>query len=261
MIKQPDLFNDIKPDTKQYRPVITAQLNGKGVLDVDTVKGCYFGMNKYKEGGCYGECYAYKIANRYGIDFKTSVSRLPYKKAFKDVFFAVKDHNKNFYRIGTAGDPSHDWDNTVKICKMLQPTGKAPVIVTKHWISLKDSHLAQLKEVGATINTSTSGMDSNSEILHRTTQLKRIGAYGLKSINRVVTCKYGKSEWAIKCQEKQDYLLSFDRIIDTPFRPTKSNKRVLNGDILINSDNISMHKENIHTGTCDDCPDKCGTLL
>jgi len=246
---------------KQYKPAITATLNAKGVLDVDTVKGCYFGLNKYPDGGCYGECYAYKIAHRYGIDFKTSVSRLPYKKAFKEVFFKVKEHTRGWYRVGTAGDPSHDWCNTVDICERLKGTGKTPVVVTKHWVKIKDSHLKSLARLGAIFNTSVSGMDSDSEILHRTAQFDRVKDAGIKSILRVVTCKYGISEWALKCAENQNYLFSLGEIIDTPFRPATNNKRVLNGDIVVDKNNISMHKENIHTGTCDNCPDKCGTLL
>jgi hypothetical protein len=35
----------------QYLPVLTVVENRKGVLDVDTVKGCALGMQHYPEGG------------------------------------------------------------------------------------------------------------------------------------------------------------------------------------------------------------------
>jgi hypothetical protein len=58
-------FTFCEAPNKQYHPILTATLNRKGVLDVDTVKGCTIGLAKYPKG-CYGECYAYKNARRYG---------------------------------------------------------------------------------------------------------------------------------------------------------------------------------------------------
>jgi hypothetical protein len=116
---------------RQYKPILTAVENQKGVLDVDTVKGCTAGMRAYPDGGCYGECYAQKTAARYGIDFTVSVSRKLTRETRAQVFHAVKDYPANWYRIGTAGDPCHDWDNTLDVCEFLQHTGKAPVIITK----------------------------------------------------------------------------------------------------------------------------------
>ena len=53
-----------------YHEIITASVNHKGCMDVDTVKGCTLGMRAGKNGrGCYDECYANEIASRYGIDF------------------------------------------------------------------------------------------------------------------------------------------------------------------------------------------------
>ena len=49
-----------------YKPVLTASENLKGVLDVDTVKGCSSGMAAYPGTGCYGACYAATTAKQYG---------------------------------------------------------------------------------------------------------------------------------------------------------------------------------------------------
>ena len=59
---QSTLF-DITRMPRLYHDSITAFENGKGCMDVDTVKGCSAGMQGEPDG-CYGECYAAKIANR-----------------------------------------------------------------------------------------------------------------------------------------------------------------------------------------------------
>ena len=262
------LFKDfeIKDGIRQYRPILTACHNGKGVLDVDTVKGCRCGITKYPDGGCYSECYAYKTAHQYGIDFSVSVSRKPGKRTFKAVFFAVKNHFAKWYRIGTAGDPSHDWENTITVCEMLKPAGKIPVIITKHWERLTETQIERLGKVNAVINTSTSGMDDEFEIEYRVSEIERIKWCGVRSVCRVVTCKYGKSDWAKSAKEKQDYLLSITPIIDNPLRADKLNERVISGDIVLsrNDDSIgggkfiSLHGSNVHIGRCELCPDQCG---
>lgn len=250
-----------------YKPVLSAYLNKKGVMDVDTVKGCYLGMLNYPDGGCYNECYANKTAKRYGKNFSKSITRLIDKKTFDAVFNFVKKHNLSWYRIGTFGDPCHDWNNTVKVCEALKNTGKTPVIITKHWIPLSDDNLKGLKSVGAVINTSTSGMDSKQEIEYRVKQIKRIKNYGIRSVCRVVTCLFGDTEWGCKCKAKQDYLLSLKPVIDNPLRTNNSNSHVKNGDIIIEKipqsiggggNFVSLHSDNIYIGGCNACPDQCG---
>ena len=50
------------PAPRHYGNVLAVSMNAKGVLDLDTVKGCTLGMNAYPVNGCYGECYAVKTA-------------------------------------------------------------------------------------------------------------------------------------------------------------------------------------------------------
>ena len=230
------LFNnhiDTPINRNCYRPVLTVIENGKGVLDVDTVKGCTEGMRAYPNGGCYGECYAYKAANRYGIDFSKSVSRklLPSRAAL--IFHTIKKHSAAWYRVGVAGDPCHDWENTISVCEALRYSGKIPVIVSKHWITLSDDQIERFRALSAVFNTSTSGLDTDTEIQYRVKQVGRLRAAGIRSVCRVVTCKFGTSEWAKACKEKQDYLLSLAPIIDTPLRANGQNEHVINGDIII----------------------------
>lgn len=251
-----------------YLPVLTAVENAKGVLDVDTVKGCYIGMRAHPNGGCYDECYAAKTAARYGIDFSESVSRRPAPWSWRSVYRAVRDHRAAWYRIGTAGDPCHDWANTLEVCEMLQSTGKVPVIITKHWVVLSDDDLARLRRVAAVVNTSTSGLDSAAETNHRVRQIRRIADAGVRSVCRVVTCEYGNTEWAAERKDRQEYLLSLQPVIDNPLRASALNSRVTNGDILLTTVNdaigggkqLSLHSDDVYLGTCKSCPDQCGVV-
>ena len=252
--------------TRGYLPILTAIENRKGVLDVDTVKGCTLGMQSYPDGGCYGECYALKTARCYGIDFSISITRRLAEATRADVFFTVKSHPSAWYRIGTAGDPCHDWGNTIDVCEYLRPSGKIPVIITKHWILFTEDQIRRLKVLGAVINTSTSGMDTDAEINHRVSQIERLDGAGIKSVCRVVTCDYGDTQWAMRCKEKQDYLLSLSSVIDNPLRASKSNPHVLKGDIKLSRQDesigggryVSLHNPNIYLGHCGGCPDQCG---
>lgn len=262
------LFNDLpKRQRCHYGNMLTVAENRKGVLDVDTVKGCSIGMSKYPNGGCYEECYARKVAIRNGIDFSVSISRkILDREHISTIRRIMLLYKKPWYRVGTFGDPCHDWKNTITVINALRHVKKVPVIVTKHWIELLDDQLVFLSKIGAVINTSTSGMDTDLEIKHRVNQIERIRSFGIKSVNRIVTCNYGNSEWARDCKDKQDYLLSITPIIDNPLRPSKNNQHVINGDIIINrrSDSIgggkfvSLHSKNLYLGTCEKCPDNCG---
>lgn len=253
---------------RKYHDALTASLNQKGVMDVDTVKGCTLGMRAHPDGGCYGECYANKIATRYGIMFGESVSRHfvdPIRH--RDVIISqLLAHDASWYRIGVMGEPCHDWNHTLRIIRSLQPAKKTAVIITKHWIPFSDDQVSQLLEVDAIVHTSTSGLDSDAETRHRVRQFERLRDYGIGSINRVVTCDYGDSEWAAACKERQRYLLSLTPVIDTPLRVSPTNPRVLNGDIRTTrrldsvggGTLVSLHDPTVYLGECADCPDQCG---
>jgi hypothetical protein len=178
----------------------------------------------------------------------------------------MNSHAVGWYRIGTAGDPCHDWDHTVAIVNALWHVHKVPVIITKHWMLMEDWHIAKLRRLGAVVNTSVNGMDTDGELRHRIGQLERLRSAGIKSVCRVVTCNYGASAWARACREKQDWLLSLEPVIDNPLRARKLNSRVLNGDIIITRKNesvgggkfVSLNSPTAYLGTCRACPDQCG---
>jgi len=271
-MKQQLLFNDVEfnHNRKCYKPVLTVVENRKGVLDVDTVKGCSLGMAAYPNGGCYGECYAYKNAHQYGINFSLSVDRQFMGREHKGTLIKIMiQHPAQWYRIGTAGDPCHNWKHTVAIINALWHVHKIPVIITKHWIEMEVWHIEKLRRLNAVVNTSTSGLDTDEEIKYRVEQIKRLQYHGVKSVNRVVTCLFGKSQWAKECQEKQDYLLSIKPVIFNPLRATHSNHHVKNGDIILIEKSkaigggkyVSLHDPKIYLGTCARCPDQCGVDL
>lgn len=263
------LFDDFtRPTIKgRYLNVLTVTENKKGVLDADTVKGCTLGMAAYPNGGCYGECYAFKNAHTYGFDFHTSVSRQFMGREHKGTLIKIMlQHPAKWYRIGTAGDPCHDWKHTVAIINAFWHLHKIPVIITKHWLIMEDWQVEKLRKLGAVVNTSTSGMDTDEEIKHRVGQIDRLKEAGIKSVCRVVTCNYGPSGWGRECNEKQNYLLSLSPVIDNPLRARKDNPHVTNGDIRLVRKNgsigggkmVSLHSSKIYLGKCRDCQDQCG---
>ena len=268
-VNQQELFqrqNWIKPDQRLYHDALTVAVNHKGVIDVDTVKGCTLGMRAYPDGGCYGECYARKIAFRYGINFNVSISRkfVDWREHRDLCIRQLISQTMTWYNVGVAGDPSHDWNNTISIITCLHYAHKTAVIITKHWIGLSDEQISRLTELDVVIHTSTSGMDSDEEIKHRVIQIKRLRRYGIHSINRVVTCDYGNSTWAVCCKEKQDYLLSLEPVVDNPFRVSLNNLHVLSGEIKVIRRNdsiggtlISMHSRSTYIGHCKLCPEQC----
>jgi len=265
-MQQLNLLND--KSGKKYRPVISANENEKGVLDVDSVKGCSDGMGRYGDRGCYGECYARKIAARYGTSFQ-SVSRELTPKASKAVFIAVQDFKASWYRIGTAGDPSYDWELTVRVCEYLKPTGKIPVIITKHWSELGAQLAFRLAECRAVVNTSISALDSDSDRQWRLDQFLAMRSFGIKSVLRVVTCEFGDTSEGNRMRAVQGLLLSYSPVIDNPLRATKENPLVLNGTVLLKRREdavgggklVSLHDERVYLGRCDRCPDQCGVTM
>ena len=235
-------------------------------MDVDTVKGCAEGMRSHPYGGCYGDCYACRVARYRGFDFAVNVNRgFSDREHLATVRNILAAHVRPWYRVGVFGDPSADWKHTVSTLWYLRDGGRTPVVVTKHWHALDDAQITTLGSLNAVVHTSVSGMDSDAELKHRTAQHERLKTAGLRVNYRVVTCDYGDSEWASACAARQECLLACEGVIETPFRPSKTNAHVVNGDILtvhrkdsIGGTTVSLRSPDSHLGSCDDCPDHCG---
>ena len=150
---------------KTYKGSITLNRNSRGCYIIDTVKACSAGA-LYEGRGCYGDCYAKHIADRYGFDFlQVKLRKFDenedqlYLFGFKDethksqIFREIKAADMPFIRVGEMGDPSLDWSHTLSILRDIVPAGKPVVVITKHWKALTDDELKELSDWGLCINT------------------------------------------------------------------------------------------------------------
>jgi hypothetical protein len=252
---------------RPYRDIMTADVNEKGVLDVDTVKGCTAGMNARPGTGCYGGCYAAKIAKFRGIDFAKAVTRQIGGDAnARKIERAVKAAPEGFFRIGTMGDPCHAWEHTVAVVEWLAPLA-VPVIVTKHWMVATDGQLTRLVACGAVLNTSVSALDTPAELAHRERQIGRYRALGGVSVARVVSCDFNAdTEEGRSMAEVQARLFTLTPTLDNPLRVPRTHPLVQRGVIRVRSvrdlatlRTVSLAEGSVsYIGHCSDCPDKCG---
>lgn len=259
---------------KQFKPIITLARNSRGCYILDTVKGC--SACATKPGGCYGDCYALKIANRYGIEFDRPTKRDFYRDERQVMLFDFLDErhlwkvvndiraiDMPFVRIGEMGDPSEDWDHTISVCEKIKSAGKPIVIITKHWKRIPEDMLSRL--AGLYINTSISALDSEAEREHRLDEYERLKKH-CHSILRIVSCEFNMASEEGRYRDMvQDQLFRNDHVIDTVFRPGSGNRLVKHG--VINADKVrflgttmlaSMRDETAYLGKCNGCPDMCG---
>ena len=148
---------------RKYKDEISLSNNERGIWDLDTIKGCESGMALNKKG-CYGDCYAFKTANRYKIDFSTSVERKFINEAHRlKIIRQIEKINMPFIRIGCSGDPSENWQHTINIISELKrqkqlslfdiSSNKKIVIITRHWNTLTDNQLKAVSYTHLTLPT------------------------------------------------------------------------------------------------------------
>lgn len=251
---------------RHYSTRLTAEINRKGVLDVDVVKGCSSGMAAHKPNGCYGACYAAATARFRGIDFSRSVTRSVDSHGHAlEIEKTVRMAPYGFFRIGTMGDPSHDWDATVETVEWLAPYA-TPVIVTKHWGRATDEQMRALIVSGAVLNTSMSALDTQAELAHRIWQRARYAELGGHSVSRIVTCAFNAADpVGEQYASVQRRLLSLAPVIDNPLRVSRSHALVQSGVITLtvkrdlNTERtISIASHDAYVGHCAHCADLCG---
>lgn len=251
---------------REYSKIITLSNNSRGILSLDTIIGCKSGIEK-NEKGCFSECYAAKYAKRYGYNFGESVKR--YFKSGKHAESISKKINKSkqpFLRIGTSGDPSEDWNHTIKSILALKDIKKDIVIITRHWNIMTDEQLDVLSSLGnVIINTSISALDGYSDLKRCLKQYKRIGSY-CKSILRVITFEPAlDNHVGYKLSVIQDKLLGYSNILETILRVGTDNKYVSNGYILAKKYKFldskvlaSKREKTVYFGKCKNCKELCG---
>ncbi len=220
----------MKNNLKQYNPHLSASLNRKGVLDIDTVKGCELGMVAHPSGGCYGLCYAQRMAKAYGYNFSKSVSR-KINGNHIDIERIVKKHHLSWFRTGNMGDPSHDWDNTIDVCEWLG-SFKTPVVISKHWVKMSNDHAISLKKCNTVVNTSVSPLDTKEEIEYRINIFKWLKEIGINSVLRIVSAMFGDTENGNELKQIQDKIFKNTPIIENPVRIPMTDKRVVSSDSI-----------------------------
>ncbi len=254
---------------RRFKNVLTADVNDKGVLDVDTVKGCTAGMNARPDGGCYNTCYAAKIAKYRGIDFTVAVTRdIVIRSQQNAIEQAVANSPQGFFRIGTMGDPCHAWEWTVRVVEWLSEFA-VPVIITKHWMKLTDVQIGRLVAHGTVLNTSISALDTANELKHRIRQFNRFAEQGGQSVARIVSCDFNSDNpEGLRMARMQEELFKLRPTLDNPLRANKSHALVRDGVIrltkikdLASERTVSLANETAYVGHCEGCPDLCGLTM
>jgi hypothetical protein len=260
---------------KEYKEIISLSKNGRGIWDLDTIKGCKSGLLE-NEKGCYSDCYALKTATRYGIDFSKSIKRkFENEQHRKYIVNQIEKIDMPFIRIGCSGDPSENWQHTINIIKQIKESSqlslfdisskKQIVIITRHWNILTDEQLKEILKYNICINTSVSALDNDNLINKSLEQYNRIKPF-CKSVLRIVSCDFNEENEHGKIKaEIQRKLFKNELTIDTVFRPSKSNHFVIDG--VINTKKmgfmkskalVSKYNKKAFLGKCENCLEMCG---
>jgi hypothetical protein len=258
-----------------YKDTISLSKNERGIWDLDTIKGCESGLLE-NDKGCYNDCYAFKTAKRYGIDFSKSIERNFENEAHKQsIIRQIEKIDMPFIRIGCAGDPSENWEHTIKIIKQIKESSqlslfdisskKQIVIITRHWKKLTDEQLIELSKYNICINTSVSALDNEQLIKNSLDEYNRLKPY-CKSVLRIVSCDFNEYNKTGKIMsEIQRKLFKNELTIDTVFRPSKNNEFVKNEIINVKKMSfmkskqlISKYNKKAFIGKCNSCLEMCG---
>lgn len=248
---------------RQYSNKITLARNSRGIYTIDPIIGCEPGMLKNKKG-CFGDCYAARNARIFGYDFSKSILRdFENEKHLNLIINKANRIEFGFIRMGNSGDPSINWDHTIKIIDSLKNVNKPIVIITKHWEKLTLSQLKLISKYNVTINTSISSIDEN---LHEKIEQYEILKKYCNSVLRVVSFKFNcKNTEGLNYSLLQNWIFNNYEVLDTVFRCSKSNNLYKTGIINVAESkflgdkcNVSMYNDNAYFGDCLNCIEKCG---
>ena len=259
---------------RSYSSVITLNKNRRGIYSIDPIMGCMHGM-KTSEKGCYGDCYAARIAKRYGYDFGKNVLRqFDSNTHLHQIKNKIARNGFPFIRMGTMGDPSEDWDHTIKICEKIQRQHqldlfnndvKEIVIITKHWNVLTANQLNRIKKLKICINTSISVLD-NFDLLDKGIKQYEILKKYCRSILRLVSCDFNiKNQLGYSLYKLQESIFKKYKVLDTVFRVGSQNDLVITGVINVHKTKflgmpclVSKYNKKTYFGKCGTCIEKCG---
>lgn len=263
---------------KTYKSIISLSKNGRGIWDLDTIKGCESGLLENSKG-CYSDCYSLKIAKRYGIDFSKSIERHFLNESHKlQIIRQIEKVDMDFIRIGCSGDPSENWEHTINIIKQIRETSqlslfdisskKQIVIITRHWKKLTDAQLKEIQKYNICINTSVSSLDNKKLIDNSLKEYNRLKPY-CKSVLRVVTADFNlQNKVGLEKSLIQNDLLNNEMVIDTVFRPSSKNEFVINEIIKVKKMGfmkskalVSKFNKKAFLGKCENCLEMCGIKM
>lgn len=248
---------------RSYSNKITLAENGRGIWNLDPIMGCKSGVTENKKG-CYGDCYAARNARIYGYDFSENILRdFENEKHLNSIVRKINRLKFPFIRMGNSGDPSENWEHTLKILEQLGPINKEIVIITKHWTKLTLDQLDRLSKFNVCINTSVSAFDEN---LHQNIQQYELLKPYCKSILRCVSFDFNlKNKKGLSFNMLQDWIFQNYDVLDTVFRCGTSNELYKEGIINIKETKflgkkcyVSKFNKKTFFGKCDACIEKCG---
>ena len=248
-----------------YSAEIALVKNKRGCCDLDTSKGCSSGM-RLNENGCYGDCYALRSAKIYGYDFgKTVLRGFSSREHIGAVVRSINRIEMPFVRIGVTGDPSENWEHTLKVIDKIKYSNRAIVIITKHWNGLTTKQLSQLSNVNICVNTSISALDNEALRVNRLKQYNRLKDYCM-SVLRIVSCDFNMdNKKGCQLNKIQDKLFENNNTLDTVLRVSKNNSYLTNDiinvisiDFLKKKSLLSMRNKYAFIGHCSVCPEMCG---
>jgi len=253
---------------REYKSTISLTKNSRGIYSLDTSLGCTSGLRDNLRG-CYNDCYAAKSAKLYGYDFsKTALRDFKDETHRKKIVRQISNIPLPFVRIGTMGDPSENWEHTVKICSQIKHCNKEIVIITKHWTSLTDEQINILSGLNICINTSVSALDNLDLLENSVAQYNRIKKY-CKSVLRIVSADFNldnpKGHELYKIQKQ---LFENENTLDTVLRVNKHNQLVKDGiinikqvDFLGAKQYASKYNRKTYLGKCSNCHEMCGVSI
>jgi len=248
---------------RMYSNTITLSENGRGIWTLDPIFGCKTGIEKNKKG-CFGDCYSARSARIYNYNFHENTLRdFKNEKHKESIRKKIDKLEFPFIRMGNNGDPSENWDHTIKIIEEIQPINKQVIIITRHWNLLTIDQLKRIKKLNICINTSISAIDE--DIHNNINQYELLKGY-CDSVLRCVSFDFNtKNKKGMGYNLLQDYIFNTYEVLDTVFRCGKSNEMYKEGIINIKETKflgkkcfVSKKNKKTYFGNCNSCLEKCG---
>jgi hypothetical protein len=199
------LFGTIKtnPDPSVLRKPYGRKVVREGNC-LDPVRGCPFG----NDGGCFGICYSAEAMKRYHVLFGIPVPQILRGDLLRRDLARC---GESWVRVGVNGEPSCDWDLTIRVAGICREAGKDVVILTRLAVPPTEEQLRRLVGTGACLSVTVWGLDPESVWRPRLEAARRYIEVGGRAIVRLVTFAFGNQADA----ENQERIAQTAREIGT----------------------------------------------